>query len=112
MKSLSRIIFFSILLFLFISCKKNENKDFTAAAIDIENSQREELLTVEEVKERLDLKNPEVKEYFKPFYESLKILDVENPTVEDQIKLFYETIKVLDKEYYFNIFDFDYKPAR
>ncbi|QHX44074.1 hypothetical protein GWP43_12170 [Treponema vincentii] len=111
MKSLSRIIFFSILLFLFISCKKNENKDFTAAAIDIENSQREELLTVEEVKERLDLKNPEVKEYFKPFYESLKILDVENPTVEDQIKLFYETIKVLDKEYYFNIFDFDYKPS-
>jgi len=111
MKSLSRIIFFSILLFLFISCKKNENKDFTAAAIDIENSQREELLTVEEVKERLDLKNPEVKEYFKPFYESLKILDVENPTVEDQIKLFYETIKVLDREYYFNIFDFDYKPS-
>ena len=55
MKSLSRIIFFSILLFLFISCKKNENKDFTAAAIDIENSQREELVTVEEVKERLDL---------------------------------------------------------
>ncbi|MFC2471830.1 MAG: hypothetical protein ACFNVI_10590 [Lachnoanaerobaculum gingivalis] len=111
MKSLSRIIFFSILLFLFISCKKNENKDFTAAAIDIENSQREELLTVEEVKERLDLKNPEVREYFKPFYESLKILDVENPTIEDQIKLFYETIKVLDEEYYFNLFDFDYQPS-
>jgi len=46
------------------------------------------LLTFEEVRERFDLKNPEVKECFKPFYESLKILDVENPTVEDQIKLF------------------------
>lgn|GEM_PF-802492 len=111
MKSLSRIILFSVLLFSFISCKKNENKDFTAVATDIENSAREELLTFEEVRERLDLKNPKVKEYFKPFYESLKILDVENPTVEDQIKLFYETIKVLEEEYYFNIFDFDYKPS-
>ena len=111
MKSLSRIILFSVLLFLFISCKKNENKDSTAVATDIGNSAREELLTFEEVRERLDLKNPEVKEYFKPFYESLKILDVESPTVEDQIKLFYETIKVLDEEYYFDIFDFDYKPS-
>ena len=98
MKRLIRIIFFSILLFLFISCKKNENKDFTTLATDIENSAREELLTFEKIKERLDLKNPEVREYFKPFYESLKILDVENPTIEDQIKLFYETIKVLDEE--------------
>lgn len=111
MKNLSRIILFSVLLFSFISCKKNENKDFTAVTTDIENSAKEELLTLEEPKEKLDFKNPEVKEYFKPFYESLKILDVENPTVEDQIKLFYETIKVLDKEYYFNILDFDYKPS-
>ena len=111
MKRLIRIIFFSILLFLFISCKKNENKDFTTLATDIENSAREELLTFEKIKERLDLKNPEVREYFKPFYESLKILDVENPTIEDQIKLFYETIKVLDEEYYFNLFDFDYQPS-
>ena len=104
MKRLIRIIFFSILLFLFIACTKNENKDFTTLATDIENSAREELLTFEKIKERLDLKNPEVRE-------SLKILDVENPTIEDQIKLFYETIKVLDEEYYFNLSDFDYQTS-
>jgi len=38
MKSLSRIIFFSILLFLFISCKKNENKDFRLEKITLNNS--------------------------------------------------------------------------
>ena len=74
-------------------------------------SKKNEMITVEEINERLNFNNPEVKEYFKPFYDKLKKMDLEKPTPEDQIKLFYETIKVLDEEYNFNIFDFDYTPS-
>ncbi|MCR5063079.1 MAG: hypothetical protein K6A89_07310 [Treponema sp.] len=112
MKNFIKIIFFTILIFSFASCKKNkESKNFVSEEIKADNSSENEMLSFDEMKERLDLKNPEVKEYFKPFFDALKKMDKEKPTPEDQIKLFYETIKVLDKEYYFNFFDFDYKPS-
>jgi len=113
MKNFIKTIFFTILIFSFASCKKNkESKNFVSEEIKADNSSENEMLSFDEMKERLDLRNPEVKAYFKPFYDTLKKMDKKNPTPEDQIKLFYETIKVLDKEYYFNCFDFDYKPSK
>ena len=109
MKNFIKIIFFTILIFSFDSCKKNkESKNFVSEEIKADNSSENEMLSFDEMKERLDLKNPEVKAYFRPFYDTLKKMDKKNPTPEDQIKLFYEKIKVLDKVYYFNFFDFDY----
>ncbi len=112
MKNFIKIIFFTILIFSFASCKKNkESKNFVSEEIKADNSSENEMLSFDEMKERLDLKKTEVKEYFKSFFDALKKFDKKNPTPEDQIKLFYETIKVLYEEYYFNIFDFDYKPS-
>ena len=112
MKNFIKIIFFTILIFSFASCKKNkENKTFISPEPQTDNSSENEILNFDEMKKRLDLKSPEAKEYFKPFFDALKKFDKENPTPEDQIKLFYETIKVLDKEYYFNFFDFDYESS-
>lgn len=112
MKNFIKIIFLTFLIFSFISCKKNkENKTFISPEPKTDNSPKNEVIDIDELIEKFDLKNQEVKEYFKPFYDALKKFDNENPTPENQIRLFYETIKVLDKEYYYNILDFNYEPS-
>lgn len=115
MKNFLKIILFALLSFSFISCKKDrENKTFLSEETKIDNSSKNEIIDSDEldgVIENLDFTNPEIREYFKPFFDALKKFDKENPTPEDQIILFYETIKVLDEEYYFNLFDFEYVPS-
>lgn len=112
MQNFTKFLFIAILIFSFISCKKNkENRAFISPESKTDDSSKNEMIDIDKLIKKLDFNNLEVKEYFKPFFEELKKFDKENPTPEDQIKLFYEIIKVLDEEYYFNSFDFDYEPS-
>ena len=65
-------------MFSFISCKKNkENKTFISPEPKTDNSPKNEMIDIDELIEKFNLKNHEVKEYFKPFYDALKKFDNE-----------------------------------
>lgn len=82
MKDLTKLFLFSILFFSpIISCKNNkDNNNFISAEKTSKNSVENKMITVEEINERLNFNNLEVKEYFKPFYDKLKKMDLEKPT--------------------------------